>query len=237
MARRGLWAVPLLLLAACTGRHHPAAAHSQPSTGAPSPAGHAVRTVALAPQRTVATWQLHGLTFTTGSRTQAQLDVGKSISGGRRDELRQIALVFPAPRLVPACVATATLELSVSGGRHLDQAELAVYASDESNYLGYAHKPNSDLDLSRLVDNRPRGYASAVATRRLHIDVTALYRAWAAGGPFPSQGATVEPSWPFGVIVRPPTADNGTWDAFVRNGVNGPDLQLARVAGCPSSGH
>lgn len=235
VAGRGLWVVPLLLMTACTGGHR-AAAHPLPSRTAFAQPSPSVSTVAVDSQRPIATWQLHGLTFTTGRRTQALLDVGKSIAGGTHDELRQVALVFPRPQLTPSCVATAALDLTVTGGRHLDQAELAVYASDESNYLSFAHVPNSQLDLSRLVDNRPRGYASGVTTHRVRIDITALYRTWAAGGPFPSQGATVEQTWPFGVIVRPPAADDGRWDAFISNGQNGPELVLARLAGCSGSG-
>jgi hypothetical protein len=39
--------------------------------------------------------------------------------------------------------------------------------------------------------------------RVLRFDITALYRTWARGGPFPSQGRAVEPGTPLVVDVRP----------------------------------
>jgi hypothetical protein len=235
MGRRRLWAAPILLVtAACTSGHH-ALVHESTS-GAPQPRlTPAVASRVLEPQSPIATWQLHGSTFTTGRRTETTLDVGKSISGSAHDEIRQAALVFPRPRLRPSCVTRATLELTVTGGRHLGLAELAVYPSDESNYLGFADVANSGLDLSRLVDNRPRGYAPDVTTGRLRIDVTDLYRTWAAGGPFPGQGRTVNRHWPMGVVVRPPAADDGSYDVLIANGRRAPHLHLVERGDCAVS--
>jgi hypothetical protein len=235
MGRRRLWAAPILLVtAACTSGHH-ASVHES-SSSAPQPRlTPAVATRVLQPQLPIAIWQLHGFTFTTGARTDATLDVGKSISGSAQDQLRQAALVFPRPRIRPSCMTRATLELTITGGRHLGLAELAVYPSDESNYLGFAQVANSELDLSRLVDNRPRGYVSDVTTGRLRIDITDLYRTWAAGGPFPSQGTTVDRHWPLGVLVRPPAADDGSYDVLIANGRHAPHLHLVERRDCPAS--
>lgn len=211
---------------------HPSAS---PTPATPSPRPHpTVATVALPPQSPTATWQLGGLTFTTGRRTTAALHVGKTISGRDSDRLRQAALVFARPTLKPSCLAAATLDLTVTGGRNLNEAELGVYPSDESNYLDFARVANTTLDLGRLVDNRPRGYVFEVTTGRLHIDITALYRTWTAGGPLPSLGATVNRSWPFGVIIRPPAADNGDYDVVIAND-RAPQLRLSRLASCASS--
>ena len=55
-----------------------------------------------------------------------------------------------------------------------------------------------------LIDIRPRGEATVTADRAwMRFDVTELYRTWAEGGPFPSQGHTVEPGTPLVVDVRP----------------------------------
>jgi len=225
----------VVLAAGCTSGHH-APATSAAASHRASPSAGATPVRALAPQHPTATWQLLGWTFTTGQRTRKTLDAGKTISGTSHDQLRQAAVVFSRPLVQPSCVVTAALILHVTGGRQLKDAELGVYPSDESNYLSSARVPNSQLDLSRLLDNRPRGYALTVHVGTLQIDVTDLYRTWAAGGPFPSNGASVDPTDPMAFIVRPPDGADGDYDVLISNDRNTLQLRVVERASCSQAG-
>jgi len=233
-ARRLLPCLSVVLTLGCTTGHH-ASATKAGASHHPSPATSSTPGFALAPQHPTATWQLRGTTFTSGRRTDAVLDVGKTISG-TQDELRQAALVFVRPLVKSSCVEAATLLLQVTGGRHLEDAEIGVYPSDESNYLSFARVPNAQLDLSRLIDNRPRGYAFTVARGVLRIDITDLYRTWAAGGPFPSKGASVDPNDPMALVVRPPAADSGDYDVLINNSARAPQLRVTELPSCAQPG-
>jgi hypothetical protein len=190
-------------------------------TPAASPAASpvAARVVALASKWPIAEWQLSGgpFSFTTGSRVSsgAALQLGKNIDDVR-SAMRQVALMFPAPQERPRCIQKVYLSVTATGIRGVG-AEIAVYPSDEANYLAAAHVPASSLDLSRLIDNRPRGHLADVRQGAMRIDVTDLYRTWAAGGPFPSQQRFVNRHWPFGVILRPSGADEGRWILTLAN--------------------
>src|SRR4051794_14294084 len=187
--------------------------------GTPAASPVAAQVVALAPKRPIAEWQLRGgpFSFTTGSRVSsgAALQLGKNIDDVR-SAMSQVALIFPAPQERPRCIQRVDLSVTATGIRGVG-AEIAAYASDEANYLAAAHVPASALDLSRLIDNRPRGYLADVRPGAIRIDITDLYRTWAAGGPFPSQQRFVNRHSPFGVILRPSAADEGRWTLTLAN--------------------
>jgi hypothetical protein len=67
-------------------------------------------------------------------------------------------------------------------------------------------RPVTRIPGETLIDNRPRGTGTLTADGSwMHFDITGtgLYRTWARGGPFPSQGRGMEPRTPLVVDVRP----------------------------------
>jgi hypothetical protein len=65
-------------------------------------------------------------------------------------------------------------------------------------------RPTTRIGDETLIDNRPRGTGTLTADRAwMRFEITDLYRTWARGGPFPSQGRAIEPGTPLVVDVRP----------------------------------
>ena len=214
-------------LSGCTAGGGQGSKRTVATPASPTP----VPAVKLAAQRPIAVWQLTGSPtgFTGGHRIVGASSVtfGKDISNAR-SEMQQVAVVFPRPRVAARCIDRADLVLRptrVQGS----QAEVAVYPSDEASYLASAQRANAQLDLSRLIDNEPKGYVSSVGNKTTVVDVTALYVTWARGGPFPSQGRRVPSDFPFGVILRPKTAEDGRWNITI---ANSPTLEIYRRDEC-----
>jgi hypothetical protein len=70
----------------------------------------------------------------------------------------------------------------------------------------------------------------------MHFDITALYRTWARGGPFPSQGRGIDPGTPLVVDVRPETLAERYFEApFAALGKDrdtAPHLRWGVARGC-----
>jgi hypothetical protein len=117
------------------------------------------------------------------------------------DESVNLLLVFPLLRSPPRCVRAVELWLRVLRFDH-PQAVLAAYPSLLVSLA--TDRPATRIGDETLIDNRPRGTGTLTADGAwMHFDLTGLYRTWARGGPFPSQGRGVEPGTPLVVDVRP----------------------------------
>ena len=70
----------------------------------------------------------------------------------------------------------------------------------------------------------------------MHFDITTLYRTWARGGPFPSQGHGIDPGTPLVVDVRPETLAERYFEArFATLGKDrdtAPHLRWGVARGC-----
>src|SRR6059058_1443225 len=195
-------------LAGCTHADGKGARKPSPAARAPFSSTVAATSVRLDPQQPVAEWQLSGPPFGFTSGHRVTRSIGLVIARDVDNEhsaMRQAVLVFAAPREASRCIQH--VDLTLTAGRIRGAGpEIAVYPSDEGNYLSSARVPASNLDLGRLLDNRPRGDIAYLHTGKFKIDVTALYRTWARGGPFPSQRRRLPPGSPFTVVLRPPAA-------------------------------
>jgi hypothetical protein len=117
------------------------------------------------------------------------------------DESVNLLLVFPLLRSPPRCVRAVELWLRVLRFDH-PQAVLAAYPSLLVSLA--TDRPATRIGDETLIDNRPRGTGTLTADGAwMHFDITGLYRTWARGGPFPSQGRTIEPGTPLVVDLRP----------------------------------
>ncbi len=143
-------------------------------------------------------------------------------------------LVFPLIPKPATCLQQVRLRLWVLGGRG-SRAELAVYPSALLS-LAEGRRPDP-IPLETLIDNRPRGTGTLTAGGAwLRVDLTALYRTWARGGPFPSQGRAVEPGTPLVVDVRPSVVTEPYFEARF-DGLGGdrdtaPQLRWRVTRGC-----
>src|SRR3954447_22550014 len=221
-------------VAGCTHAAGKVARTPSPAARAPFSSTVAATSVRLDPQQPVAEWQLSGppFGFTSGHRVNRSsgLVVAKDVDN-EHSAMRQAVLVFAAPREASRCIQHVDLTLMAGRIRGVGP-EIAVYPSDEANYLSSARVPASNLDLSRLIDNRPRGDLAYLQTGKLKIDVPALYRTWARGGPFPSQGRRLPPATPFAVLLRPPAADDGQWSIELSTARRASELTVYRRQGC-----
>jgi hypothetical protein len=115
------------------------------------------------------------------------------------------------------------------------QPELAAYPSLLASLI--SEQPLPPVTDETLLDNRPRGSGTLTAGGAwLRFDITALYRTWARGGPFPSQGRAIEPGTPRVVDVRPPVVTEPYFEARFA-GLDGdrdtaPQLRWRVTRGC-----
>jgi hypothetical protein len=147
-------------------------------------------------------------------------------------------LVFPLISRPADCLQRVGLRLRVLGGRGR-HADLAVYPSALLS-LAKGRRPDR-LPWETLIDNRPRGLADVPPDPGwVEIDITELYRTWAAGADFPSVGRHVPAGTPLVVSLRPPgwTQERD----FVRSfgsaaaGANAPRLAWTADGACPAGG-
>jgi hypothetical protein len=111
-----------------------------------------------------------------------------------------LVLVFPLLTARPRCVRQVELWLRVL--RYQPQFHIAAYPSKLVSLA--SDRPATRAGFEILIDNRPRGDATVTEDRAwMRFDVTELYRTWAEGGPFPSQGRTIRRGTPLVVDVRP----------------------------------
>jgi hypothetical protein len=195
--------------------------------------------VSLSKETSLAIWTIRAggdapLSASRLANSAREIQVGKSIPGAGGGVLYEAAMVFRPPTALWArCLTRAELSLDIASGLNLDTAELAVYPALHAAALAQPDGRATHPPPLGLLDNRPRGYVSAVTAGWTNIDITSLYRTWARGGPFPSENTWISPTSPFAVIVRPPTGDDGIWRASVSvDGEFGPRLTLTRMAGC-----
>jgi hypothetical protein len=119
------------------------------------------------------------------------------------DRLVSLGLVFPLLRAPPRCVRRAELWLRVL---RFDPRRAALAAYPSLLVSLASDRPVTRVADVSLIDNRPRGTgALADGGAWMRFDITGLYRTWARGGPFPSQGREIEPGTPLVVDVRSET--------------------------------
>ena len=104
------------------------------------------------------------------------------------DRVVTLVLVFPLLKSRPGCVRRAELWLRVLRFDHPQAVPvLAAYPSLLASLA--TDRPVTRVTGETLIDNRPRGTGTLTADGSwMHFDITGLYRTWARGGPFPSQG-------------------------------------------------
>jgi hypothetical protein len=120
-------------------------------------------------------------------------------------------LVFPLLRAPPRCVRRAELWLRVLRFDH-PQATFAAYPSLLVSLA--SERPATRFGGASLIDNRPRGTGTLTGDGAwMRFDITGLYRTWARGGPFPSQGLVIDPGTPLVVDVRPVTLAEPDFEA------------------------
>ena len=114
-----------------------------------------------------------------------------------------VVLVFPLLRPPPRCVRRVELWLRVLRFDHPQAVPvLTAYPSWLTSLA--TDRPTTRIGDETLIDNRPRGTGTLTADRAwMRFEITDLYRTWARGGPFPSQGRAIEPGTPLVVDVRP----------------------------------
>jgi hypothetical protein len=116
------------------------------------------------------------------------------------DESVNLVLVFPLLRSPPRCVRRVELWLRVL---RLDNPGAVLGAYPSLLVSLASDRPATRIGGESLIDNRPRGTGTLTADRAwMRFEVTGLYRTWARGGPFPSQGRAIEPGTPLVVDVR-----------------------------------
>lgn len=196
-------------------------------------------TAVPAPPTTVSalrTAQVDGAAFApaTARFDPPRLAVGKDISVSRWSPdtpFRTAAVVFPPFDQAGRCLGEVVLRLTVtdvSGGA----AEVAAYPSAAAESLLEGRAPRYG-GSGVLLDNRPRGLADVVpGQREVVLDVTAMARLWADGNAFPSDRRRVAPGTPFAVLLRPPGADDGTYEVTLL--ADGPAEQRPRLDVCSS---
>jgi len=156
-----------------------------------------------------------------------ELVVGKAIDPYPRSELQEVVVVLPLAGVRTRCVQAATLQLRVAGVQGTGQ--VGVYPSAATSLAEGRLPPGGQADAARLLDNRPRGVAVIKSAGVVEIDVSALYRLWAAGTPFPSQGRYVSAGTPLVLVVRPTDLTSGRWRVALRQP---PHMQYRLRAGC-----
>jgi hypothetical protein len=203
LAAAGALAMVVALAAGCTVRLRPE----------PAPTSRTARPVAAA-TTTTAGPSVRGTTVATRAFTLVRGWPGGGVWPARPGRLpvalRQVGeldvegvnllLVFPLLRSPARCVRQVDLWLRVL--RYQPRSHIAAYPSLLVSLA--SDRPATRAGSETLIDNRPRGDATVTADRAwMRFDVTALYRTWADGGPFPSQQRTIEPGTPLVVDVRP----------------------------------
>jgi hypothetical protein len=114
------------------------------------------------------------------------------------------------------------------------QAALAAYPSLLASLA--SDQPSTRIGTETLIDNRPRGTATMTTDAWMRFDITALYRTWARGGPFPSQGRGIDPGTPLVVDVRPESLAQPHFEArfagLDRDRGTAPQLRWRVTRGC-----
>lgn len=223
-----------VLAAGCTIRARPEAPSTARLTGGPT------TTVGTVRGTTVATRAFLVDVGSPGSPVRAAPDGPLPVAFRRRTpdpgygRLVSLVLVFPLLRSRPGCVRQVQLWLRVL--RFDDpRPELAAYPSLLASLV--SDQPLPPVTDETLIDNRPRGTGTLTADGAwLRFDITALYRTWARGGPFPSQGRGIEPGTPLAVDVRPAVLSEPHFEArfagLDRDRDTAPQLRWTVTRGC-----
>lgn len=132
-------------------------------------------------------------------RDAAEVEVGFVFAEGPRPGpavLRFSPITSPA-----TCIASASLRVTIAAGD--TGTPIAVYPGDPTIVAGAEGEELPSWQT--LLDNQPRGVFEMDGQTSV-ADVTELMRTWAAGGPFPSRGLTVDPALPLVLVVQPEAA-------------------------------
>jgi hypothetical protein len=190
-----------VLAAGCTIRARPEAPSTARLTGGPTSTVGTIRGTTVARRAFLLHFGSSGSRVRAAPAGPLPVAFGEGTEELGDDRLVSLVLVFPLLRSRPGCVRRVQLWLRVL--RFDDpQPELAAYPSLLASLIW--EQPLPPVGEETLIDNRPRGTGTLTADGAwLRFDITALYRTWARGGPFPSQGRAVEPGTPLVVDVRP----------------------------------
>ena len=225
-----------VLAAGCTIRARPEAPSTARLAGGPTTTVGTVRGTTVARRAFL-------LDFgSPGSPVRAAPDGPLPVAFRRRAEelghgrLVSLVLVFPLLQSRPGCVRQVQLWLRVL--RFDDpqpELELAAYPSLLASLI--SEQPLPPVGDETLLDNRPRGTGTLTAGGAwVHFDITTLYRTWARGGPFPSQGRAIEPGTPLVVDVRPPVVTEPYFEVrfagLDRDRGTAPQLRWRVTRGC-----
>jgi len=223
-----------VLAAGCTIRARPEAPSTAPLAGAPTTTVGTVHGTTVARRAFLLDSGSPGSPVRAAPAGPLPVAFGQGAAELGDDRLVSLVLVFPLLRSRPGCVRQVQLWLRVL--RFDDpQPELAAYPSLLASLL--SDQPLPPVTDETLLDNRPRGTGTLTAGRAwLHFDITVLYRTWARGGPFPSQGRGIEPGTPLVVDVRPAVLSEPHFEArfagLDRDRDTAPQLRWRVTGGC-----
>lgn len=158
------------------------------------------------------------------------------------DTMVTLVLVFPLLRVPPDCVRQLELWLRVLRFDHQFRYQDPQLSAYPSLLVSLASaRPSTRHGDETLLDNRPKGDAELTGDETwMHFEITELYRIWAEGGPFPSQGRTVPKGTPLVVDIRAADMGQQLFEARVAP-IGGdreaaPQLRWTAARDCPASG-
>lgn len=159
-------------------------------------------------------------------RTPAQLIISKTVT----DDLEQataVLAVLPLADVAPSCVRRVTLDLDVRAVTGVP-ASLGVYPGAATSLAENGTPRSGEDDAAFLLDIQPRGLVTVRGSGPTSIDITDLYRLWAAGRPFPS-GHQVPAGTPLVLVLRPSGGEVGTWTVLL---ASSPDISYVSDPAC-----
>lgn len=216
----------IVVRSAHSGRPSPVAASPTTSTSSATPAQ---RVQDLGSTRVFTTGRV-GI-FQPGApldRAPTQLMISKTVT----DDLEQqkataVLAVLPLADVPPSCVRRVTLNLDV-GATTGSPAEVGVYPGAATSLVENGTPRSGEDDAAFLLDVQPRGLVTLSRPGPTSVDVTDLYRLWAAGRPFPS-GHQVPAGTPLLLVLRPSAADPGVWTVLLSSS---PDIAYVSDPAC-----
>lgn len=195
------------------------------SYGEPRGAGHEDAAKADGPARRPSVRGRYGRDLRSTTCAGRQDIPGRVLPGP--NSFRTVALAFDAIN-ADTCISRA--DLTMPGGRLVGTGEIRVYPSAALS-LAHGRLPPNGGRPTTLLDNRPFGFEIVHDDRTRTFNVTELVELWAAGGTFPSKGRWVPKGSPIVLLLRPPGADDGTFDVEFDVVADPPTLTVSECGG------